>query len=74
MLVSIGALDLESGLRLIRRRLEILISSVASTLGFVAALLRSIVPRHCYHRSGGVSVLRRETLVILIKMSYSLWT
>jgi hypothetical protein len=74
VLSSIGTLDLESGLRLTRHRLETLSPPVASTLGSIAALLRSIVSRHCCCCSGGVSILHQEILVILIKMSFPLWT
>jgi hypothetical protein len=77
VLALMGTLDFEDGLQLPRGRFLTLIPSVILVLGVAATLPRSIVLCHCCHRrcrGGGVFVLCRETLVILIKMSYSLWT
>ncbi len=78
MLTSMGTFDFEDGLRLSCRRLPTLVPSSILVPGVAAIFLCSVVLRHRCRRSGrggrGVSILRRETLVNLIKMSYSLWT
>ena len=79
MLASMGTFNLEDRPGLPRRRFRILPLSLASVLAVVAGFLRSLVPRHCCRRRHVVVAaeecfLGRETLVILINMSYSLWT
>ena len=71
VLVSFGTLDFEDGFRLRSRSIR-LISTVASPVGIgivpiVSSASVLAVSRHCL-------IPGLETLAILIKMSYSLWT